>query len=305
MLAASSAAESRLKPLELDRAVGSEGTRRAWLAELLAVGAASVVLFPLSWLLRAWLGLDEAEYAVGFAMFAVAHSQAPAAKEISGELSARPVQPAGPVAAAGRHRLKGASLYVPDTIPAGASAPFLLLLHGAGGKGEDMIRRFKAQADRRGIILLAPNSAERTWDVALSMGNHGSPPGFGRDIRRIDALLKDTFARVNADSQRMAIAGFSDGASTALSIGALNVELFPAALAFSAGGIVPGWPSASGRVFFSHGTKDPILPIAIARDSLAPELRATGFDVTFVSFDGGHELPEPVLEQAMQWWLGR
>jgi hypothetical protein len=24
-----------------------------------------------------------------------------------------------------------------------------------------------------------------------------------------------------------------------------------------------------------------------------------------VTFEGGHELPEPVLEQAMTWWLGR
>jgi phospholipase/carboxylesterase len=237
------------------------------------------------------------------AAFAIVHSSLLAAKEISGELSARPSVPAGTTIGAGRHRLRDAALYVPETIRADTPAPFLLLLHGAGGKGDDMIRRFKPQADRRGIILLAPNSAELTWDVALSMGHRGSPPGFGRDIKRIDVLLNDAFARVNVDPQRVAVAGFSDGASTALSIGVRNVELFPATLAFSAGGIVPHWAGASGRVFFSHGTKDPILPIAIARDSLAPELRATGFDVTFETFDGGHELPNPVLERAMSWWL--
>ena len=39
------------------------------LGELLLVGGATPVLFALSWLLRRWLGLDPAEYAVGFAFF--------------------------------------------------------------------------------------------------------------------------------------------------------------------------------------------------------------------------------------------
>lgn len=247
--------------------------------------------------------------AAALAIFATVHSQAPAAKEFSGELSARPVASGGTPAAAGRQRLRAgttATLYVPEAIPAGASAPFLLLLHGAGGKGEDMIRKFKAQADARGIILLAPDSADPTWDVAMSMsGNHRASPSFGRDVKRIDTLLKEAFARVNVDPRFVAVAGFSDGASTALSIGARNAALFPATLVFSAGGMVPDWTGPTGRVFFSHGTKDPILPIAIARDSLAPALSATGFTVTFVTFDGGHSLPDPVLEQAMVWWLGR
>lgn len=246
---------------------------------------------------------------VALAIFATAHSTAPAAKKINGELSARPVVPVSTLAV-GRQRIRAgttATLYVPEGIAADAPAPFLLLLHGAGGKGEDMIRKFKAQADARGIILLAPDSSAPTWDVALSMsGNHRAPPSFGRDAKRIDTLLKAAFARVNVDPRFVAVAGFSDGASTALSIGARNAGLFPATLAFSAGGMVPDWVGGpTGRVFFSHGGQDSILPIAIARDSLAPALSATGFTVTFVQFDGGHSLPDPVLEQAMVWWLGR
>ena len=69
--------------------------------------------------------------------------------------------------------------------------------------------------------------------------------------------------------------------------------------------MVPDWSGPPGRVFFAHGKRDSVLPIATARDWLAPSLSATGFDVTFDTFDGGHELPEAVLEQAMVWWLGR
>src|SRR5262249_42314823 len=43
------------------------------LVELLAVGGVTFFLFPLAWLLRRTLGLDEAELAVGFTMFQLAH----------------------------------------------------------------------------------------------------------------------------------------------------------------------------------------------------------------------------------------
>lgn len=231
-----------------------------------------------------------------------------AAKPERGVLSARPVS-VGTPATPGVHRLRAgtaAILYVPATIPSGTAAPFLLLLHGADRDGDDMIRRFKAQADRRGIILLAPDSADRTWDVAMSMlGRRAGAPRFGRDVKRIDAVLQEAFARVNVDPQQVAVAGFSDGASTALSLGARKTALFPATLAFSAGAMVPDWSGPPARVFFAHGANDPVLPIAIARDALAPSLGASGFTGTFVTFEGGHELPEPVLEQAMVWWLGR
>lgn len=244
--------------------------------------------------------------AVILALWGAGHPPLLTAKDISGVLSARPSASVAAPVSAGRHRLRGGTaLYVPETIPAGAAAPFLLLLHGAGGTGEKMIRRFKAQADRRGVILLAPTAAGPTWDVVLSMaGNPRTPPSFGTDVLRIDAVLKDAFVRVNVDPQHVAVAGFSDGASTALSIGARNAALFHNTLAFSAGGMVPHRAGPSGRVFFAHGTKDPILPLAAMRESLAPSLAAAGFQVTFVTFDGGHELPDPVLEQAVAWWLG-
>jgi hypothetical protein len=44
----------------------------AWF-EFLVVGGATLVLFPIAWLLRAGLGLDDSELAVGFLMFHAAH----------------------------------------------------------------------------------------------------------------------------------------------------------------------------------------------------------------------------------------
>lgn len=46
---------------------------RGRLVELLLVGGITPLLFPLSWLLRTWLGMDSAELAVGFTFFYAAH----------------------------------------------------------------------------------------------------------------------------------------------------------------------------------------------------------------------------------------
>jgi hypothetical protein len=47
--------------------------RKAWLREFLLVGGLTPLLFPLSWIFRRVVGLDDAELAVGFTMFYAAH----------------------------------------------------------------------------------------------------------------------------------------------------------------------------------------------------------------------------------------
>jgi phospholipase/carboxylesterase len=49
-------------------------------------------------------------------------------------------------------------------------------------------------------------------------------------------------------------------------------------------------------VFQSHGTQDPILPYPMA-ERLRDELVKAGLAVSWHSFRGAHEIPEPVLRQ--------
>jgi phospholipase/carboxylesterase len=49
------------------------------------------------------------------------------------------------------------------------------------------------------------------------------------------------------------------------------------------------------RVLQSHGRRDQLLPFRAAV-TLRDLLRDAGLDVTWVEFDGGHEIPPPVLE---------
>ena len=231
-------------------------------------------------------------------------AEGPAPAPPTGEITARVAPLAQPSAEHGLRRIASAALYVPDGISADRPAPFILLLHGAGDRGENMIRRFRDEADKRGIILLAPDSEGRTWDVMVSLGDRpGQPPRYGDDPARIDAALKEVFARYNIDPRKVAIAGFSDGAGYALSLGAENGPLFRSIMAFSAGVLMPFSPEARPRVFISHGTKDRIIPISSPKNDIIPALRGAGFDVEFHEFDGGHEIPPAIMKQALDWFL--
>jgi phospholipase/carboxylesterase len=221
-----------------------------------------------------------------------------------GRLTAAVSAPARPDKPGLHHFRVGAPsiLYIPASAASGP-APFLILLHGAGGGADGMIRRFREEADRRGVILFAPESAASTWDAVANIGR-GREPAFAQDVARIDTALAEAFARASVDPERMAIAGFSDGAGYALSLGVRNSDRFSAIFGFSPGMIVPGDTGPPTRVFISHGEKDRVLPINVPRDTLVPLLKQARFSVTFVSFNGGHELPDDVLAQALDAWLG-
>jgi predicted esterase len=106
---------------------------------------------------------------------------------------------------------------------------------------------------------------------------------------------------VAVDPARLAVGGFSDGATYALSLGLINGDLFQRVVAYSPGFIVEGETHGKPRFFFSHGTSDDILPIDRCSRRIVPELRRRGYDVTFREFDGGHEMPPAIASEGMAW----
>jgi phospholipase/carboxylesterase len=61
-------------------------------------------------------------------------------------------------------------------------------------------------------------------------------------------------------------------------------------------------PIGQPRVFVSHGTEDPILPIDACSGAFVPPLRAAGYTVEFEVFDGGHTVPPAIADKAFRWW---
>ena len=188
-------------------------------------------------------------------------------------------------------------LLIPQGYDATRPAPFYLALHGATGSGDSMLRGSRPAAAAHGVIVLSPSSRDFSWDAIRG--------DYAEDLARIDKLVNQAFDRCAIDSRRVAIAGFSDGATYALSVGLLNGDLFTHVIAHSPGFIVSGGtPRGKPRVFISHGRQDTILPFDQCGRRLATQLEHDGYRVRFDAFDGGHAATPAMRETAMSWFVG-
>jgi len=210
-----------------------------------------------------------------------------------GRLTARPAPPTlpAPSPSAFIQLRGGAMLYVPKTFT-GAPMPLWTMLHGAGGDALSIARDHAPSADARGFFVLAPKSRNATWDL------HHMPESDDADV--VDDALDQAFAHVAVG--RLALAGVSDGASFALSLGLANGDLFGDVIAFSAGLFRIRARVGMPRIFISHGRQDRVLPFSGA-ERIAATLSGAGYDVAFHPFDGGHEIPPDILNAALARFL--
>ena len=186
-------------------------------------------------------------------------------------------------------------LYVPKNYKADVATPMVLMFHGAGGTGMGVNYTFEV-ADELGIIVLAPDSRdEATWDFLVH--------GYGEDVEFIGAALRDTYARCTVDRRRMAIAGHSDGASYALSLGLGTGDTFGKIMAFSPGVMQPAEVHGKPKIFISHGLSDPIMPIDVTSRKFVPRLKGLGYDVTYREYEGRHGVTPAVVREGFEWFL--
>ena len=216
-----------------------------------------------------------------------------------GRLTARPREGVKTTATGqvmlGLHSERDAILHLPASANQ-SSVPLLVMLHGATQSAEDMFWYLGTTHEEAGVAVLAPNSRNTSWDAI-----GGS---FGADVVHLNRALERTFEMVAIDPARIAIGGFSDGASYALSLGLINGDLFPSVVAFSPGFVISGNPYGRPRIFISHGTNDSILPIDSCGRRIAASLIARGYDVTFREFNGDHEIPADVAREGLKWISG-
>ncbi|MEX0691102.1 MAG: hypothetical protein WD934_03260 [Gemmatimonadales bacterium] len=217
------------------------------------------------------------------------------------ELTARPGAPtAFPVLATLTSLSLGGArdgfYYVPASYDPDVGLPLMVPLHGAGGEATNWTN-WITRAEAQGFAMLVPDSRGQTWDAVRST--------YGPDVTFLNNALEYFFALCRVQPNRIAFAGFSDGASYALSLGVPNGDLFRHILAFSPGYYDRGAPPQGlPQVFVSHGNSDGVLSFAITEDEIVPSLRDDGLNVTFRPFAGGHTVPAVVAEEALGWWLG-
>jgi poly(3-hydroxybutyrate) depolymerase len=192
--------------------------------------------------------------------------------------------------------------FVPPAKPSG-SVPVLVLLHPTGTSGITFIPAFITYAQKRGFVIIAPDSGIRpdgvaTWEV-------GDRPGqITDDLKHVVAALDwvRTKEKLRIDRSHVLIAGFSGGGSSAPYIATNRLPFTHAAVLHA--GVFPA--SLGGRrlpMWFSTGTEDEYAPPAEVKP-LADELRRYQ-KVEFHTYPSPHRLTAPEKDDLIRWWLGR
>ncbi|WP_298233373.1 alpha/beta hydrolase-fold protein [uncultured Azohydromonas sp.] len=207
-----------------------------------------------------------------------------------------PTPPLAHEAGPGLHEIdvgagRPALVHVPAAWTPSRPAACAVILHGSGSDPRQGLALLEPHAAAAGVIVAAPPSSDYTWDRI-----RGS---FGPDVAIIDRLLRWVFARYDVAPRQLALGGFSDGASYALSLGLDHGELFPRLIALAPGFAAPVAPRGRPRIFIAHGNADRVLPAARCSRRVVPMLQGAGYEVRYLEFDGGHEVPSEVAREAV------
>ena len=194
----------------------------------------------------------------------------------------------------------------------GGNGPLsLVLLHGYGSRAEQWLQFehvIKVPNDGRLIFLQGPLrgpiSGSRGWWWLNLEGNipqgerlpdlsRTRPVGIKVASRMVREYLRDIEGPI-------VLGGFSQGAMVSAEI-AFQTDQELAALVLLGGTTVneAAWVQqfANRRrlpIFIAHGRSDPVLPFAITQ-RFKTKLADAGLSVTWVPFEGGHEIPSIVL----------
>lgn len=208
---------------------------------------------------------------------------------------------------------------VGDLAPGGLT---VVLLHGFGAPGDDLVdlgRYLEAPAGTRFVFPAAPlelpglyGDSRAWWMIDLSSFERPAPKDRSDEVPEglasarylVTAVLEKLVAE---GAGPIVLGGFSQGAMLSLDT-ALHLEepiaKHLAGLVLMSGTPINGaeWAPRMSRVkdlpiLVSHGRRDPLLSFSAAQ-ALGDRLRAAGAALDWVEFDGGHEIPPPVLAGA-------
>lgn len=207
----------------------------------------------------------------------------------------------------------------------GGDGPVVVLMHGFGAGGDDLVPLAQYLRVSPGIRFVFPEAPLRLppemggygrmwWPIdteALARSMHEGRP---RDLRGDDPeglapartkliemlhALRDGIAR---DASALVLGGFSQGSMLACDVAFRTDEPLDGLVVLSGTHVAAnawgaGMPArASLPVFQSHGTHDTLLAFPMA-ESLRDAMTDAGIRVGFHPFRGGHEIPMPVLRE--------
>lgn len=203
----------------------------------------------------------------------------------------------------------------------GNGPPTIVLLHGYGSSAEQwapFTQTIRMPPGGRFVFPQAPDptsppdgplSGRGWWRLALASHippgktvpdlSTTRPPGLKVAASRVQDLLESL---EQPRGGPVILGGFSQGAMVASEV-AFRTDLPLDALVLLSGTLVDeaSWEREFHKrrgmpVFLSHGLSDPILSFEVA-ERFRSKLEAAGVRVTWVPFDGGHEMPAAVINR--------
>ena len=190
--------------------------------------------------------------------------------------------------------------------PLADAAGVLILLHGRGGTTEDILGLGEAIAPEK-WAMLAPQASGNSWyPLSFLAPREQNEPYLTSALGRVQAAV-DTALAAGIAAEKIAIAGFSQGACLATEFVGRNPRRYAALLAFTGGLIGPlGAPIqltgdlAGTPVLLSSGDPDPHVPWARVQQS-AELLQGIGGRVTIRRYPGKlHSVAGDELRSAIE-----
>lgn len=214
----------------------------------------------------------------------------------------------------------------------GGDGPAVILLHGFGAPGDDLVPLadvLNVPAGTRFLfpegplsLSFGPGDARAWWLIDMARIAQDRAAGRVRDLsqdipkglapmrEQMLNVLKEIEQKFGADPKKTVLGGFSQGAMLSCDL-MLHTDRPYAGLIQLSGTLLaqPVWgpllPKRKGLpVFQSHGVQDEILPY-VGAERLRDTLAHAGLAVEWHNFRGGHEIPEMVLRALSHFLLQR
>lgn len=206
--------------------------------------------------------------------------------------------------------------------PRDGGGPVVVMLHGFGAPGSDLVglaQYLRCPPGTRFVFPEAPldlaaiyGMGRAWWMIDMVALDRMMREGRARDLaNEVPEGIEDARAKVSSmldaverelAPSALLLGGFSQGAMLSLDV-ALHDPRPLAGLALFSGTLlaqsvwVPRMASRAGLpVMQSHGTFDPLLSFDNA-EALRDRLVGAGLEVDFVPFEGGHQIPPIALER--------
>ena len=206
----------------------------------------------------------------------------------------------------------------------GGNGPIVILLHGFGAPGDDLVSLAGVMTVSAGTRLVfpegplslsfGPRDARAWWLIDMARIAADQAAGRVRDLSQdipkglaparetLLGFLKEVEHTFGADPRKIVLGGFSQGAMLTCDVMLRTTQSYAGLVQLSgtllaAQEWIPLLQKRKGLpVFQSHGTQDELLPY-VGAERLRDALSTSGLAVEWHGFRGGHEIPEPVLQR--------